>query len=264
MLNPLRARLNRCLFDLSSPIGRRVNQTLMLIIIGSVIIGMLGTVKHLEDDWQTLFYTLEFGATILFMIEYLARLFAARRPLQYALSFYGLIDLATILPVLIVGDANTAVRLLRVLRMLKLVRYLRALQLFISSLNDVMEIMAVVLAAISIIIMVAGNLIYFLEPQIVANAFEGCWWSLVTMTTVGYGDIVPHTSAGRLLASSLIILGVSTFAMLTGVISVKINHTLADHRNCRDCERKVAREFIFCPYCGSEQRLPKSGDDNSA
>jgi voltage-gated potassium channel len=251
--SPLRARLNRWLFDIGSPVGRRVNQLLMLVIICSVVIGMLGTVEHLEERWQTLFYMLEIGVTALFVIEYLLRLFSARRPLTYALSFYGIIDLATILPLLLFGDANTVIRLLRVFRLLKLIRYLKALQLFVSSLRDVFEIMVVVISAISIIVLVAGNLIYFLEPQNISNAFEGCWWSLVTMTTVGYGDIVPHSTAGRVLASGLIIVGVSMFAMLTGVISVKVSYTLAYRRECVQCERMVPQEFIYCPFCGANQ-----------
>jgi len=250
---PFRAMLNRCLFDLSSTAGRRVNQGLMLIIVFSVILGMIGTVQHLEQRWKMFFYLLEFGVTAMFVAEYLARLYASRKPLSYALSFYGIIDLATILPLLLFSDANTAIRLLRVLRMLKLIRYLKALQLFIESLRDVFEIMVVVICAISIVILLAGNLIYFLEPQNITNAFEGCWWSLVTMTTVGYGDIVPHTAAGRMLASTLIILGVTMFAMLTGVISVKINHVLAYQRRCPGCKRMVAQEFIYCPFCATDQ-----------
>lgn len=225
--NPLRARLNRWLFDLSSPAGRRTNAALMIVIIVSVIIGMLGTITHLAEQWKAWFYTVEVGVICLFMIEYITRLLTARRPLSYALSFYGLVDLATLLPLLILGDANTAIRLLRVFRLLKLIRYLRALQLFIASLRDVFEIVAVVISAISIIVLVAGNLIYLLEPENITNAFEGCWWSLVTMTTVGYGDIVPHSAAGRILASVLIMVGISIFAMLTGVISVKISQSLA-------------------------------------
>ncbi len=253
--NPVRDNLNQCLFDLSSPIGRKVNQTLMLIIIFSVIMGMMGSLKDVEQQWQTLFHSFEYGITLVFIFEYVLRLYSARRPLAYAFSIYGIIDLATLLPLLIFGDSNTVIRLLRVFRLLKLIRYLRALQLFVSSLKDVFEIMVVVLAAIIIIVLVAGNLIYFLEPQNINDAFEGCWWALVTMTTVGYGDIVPHSPAGRLLASSLIIMGVTIFAMLTGTISVKVNHVVSYNRQCHECKRKMVQEFIYCPYCGSHQQL---------
>jgi len=263
--NPIRAKLNHYLFDLSSRGGRKLNQVLMLIILASVLIGMLGTVKHFEQRWEYIFHLFEYSITILFMIEYLLRLYAARKPLAYALSFYGLIDLATVLPLLFLGDSNTVIRMLRVFRLLKLIRYLRALQLFVASLREVLDIMAIVFIGISIIILIAGNVIYFLEPQNIANAFEGCWWSLVTMTTVGYGDIVPHTAAGRILASVLIVIGVSMFAMLTGIISVKVSHTLSYQRACPACERKVAQEFSFCPYCGTNQhRLDEDEEQDSS
>jgi len=252
--NPIRARLNQGLFDLSSSSGRKVNQTLMLIILISVIVGMLGSVNRFDEHWKTLFYAFEYSVTILFIIEYILRLYSARNAFAYAFSFYGIVDLATLLPLLIFGDTNTVIRLLRVFRLLKLIRYLRALHLFVSSLKDVFDIMAVVIAGIIIIVMISGNLIYFLEPQNIANAFEGCWWSLVTMTTVGYGDIVPHSAAGRALASVLIIIGLTMFAMLTGTISVKVNHALSYQRECDDCQRKVAQEFIYCPFCGSSQQ----------
>ncbi len=256
--NPIRARLNQCLFDLSSPPGRKVNQTLMLIILISVIVGMMGSVNRFDDHWKALFYAFEYSVTILFIIEYILRLYSARNAFAYAFSFYGIVDLATLLPLLIFGDTNTVIRLLRVFRLLKLIRYLRALHLFVSSLKDVFEIMAVVIAGIIIIVMISGNLIYFLEPQNIANAFEGCWWALVTMTTVGYGDIVPHSAGGRALASVLIIIGLTMFAMLTGTISVKVNHALSYQRECDSCQRKVAQEFIYCPFCGSSQQHQES------
>jgi len=252
--SPIRARLNQCLFDLSSAPGRKVNQTLMLIILISVIVGMMGSVNRFDDHWKTLFYAFEYAVTILFIIEYILRLYSARNTFAYAFSFYGIVDLATLLPLLIFGDTNTVIRLLRVFRLLKLIRYLRALHLFVSSLKDVFEIMAVVIAGIIIIVMISGNLIYFLEPQNITNAFEGCWWSLVTMTTVGYGDIVPHSAGGQVLASVLIIIGLTMFAMLTGTISVKVNHALSYQRECSDCHRKIAQEFIYCPFCGSSQQ----------
>ena len=260
--NPIRARLNRWLFELATPAGRRLNQGMMLVIVISVVVGMLGTVGVLEQHWQKVFYSFEYGVTLLFVAEYVLRLYAARNAMAYAFSFYGLIDLATILPLLVFGDSNTVVRLLRIFRMLKLIRYLRALQLFVASLRDVFEIMIVVVCAITIIVLVAGNLIYVLEPETIANAFEGCWWSLVTMTTVGYGDIVPHSTAGRVLASLLMIMGVSMFAMLTGVISVKVSHALAYQRQCPHCGRKMAQEFIYCPYCATEQ--PHAGSTQVA
>ncbi len=250
--NPLKARLNGWLFDIGKPVGRRLNLVLMSLIIISVLLGMAGTVDSMRQ-WHDLFAALEILVTGIFAIEYLLRLYAARHPLSYAFSIYGLIDLAAILPLFVLGDANTAMRMLRIFRMLKLIRYLRAMHLFVSSLRDVYDIMLVVTSSILIIVLVAGNLILLLEPSLLKNAFEGCWWALVTMTTVGYGDIVPHSAAGQILASILMILGLAMFAMLTGTISVKIAHTLSYHRECLHCERKIAQEFVYCPFCGKSQ-----------
>jgi len=251
-MSPWQAKLNRYLFDLADPIGRKIHLVLMALIIGSVLLGMAGTTQALLP-WRPLLSALELLITGLFVIEYLLRLYAARHPRSYALSIYGVIDLAAILPLFLFGDTNTSIRLLRVFRMLKLIRYLKALHLFVASLRDVYEIMLVVASTIAIIVLLAGNLIVLVEPSLVDNAFEGCWWALVTMTTVGYGDIVPHTAAGQLLASGLMILGVAMFAMLTGTISVKIAHIVTHSKRCHRCRREIAQEFAFCPFCGEPQ-----------
>ncbi|RMG91658.1 MAG: hypothetical protein D6703_04160 [Zetaproteobacteria bacterium] len=258
---PMRARLNTWLFDLRAPTGRTVNMILMFLIIASVLLGMAGSVSSFRP-WHRLFNRLEIFVTLVFMIEYALRLYSARHPWRYALSIYGIADLLAILPLLLIGQPNTAMRLLRIFRMLKLFRYLRALHLFVSSLRDVYEIMLVVTSSILIIVLIAGNLILVIEPELVSNAFEGCWWALVTMTTVGYGDIVPHSAGGQLLASVLMIIGLTMFAMLTGTISVKIAHTLSYHRECKSCGRKIAQEFIYCPFCGLSQLAQQSSSED--
>jgi len=261
--SPLKAKLNSWLFDITKPAGRRLNSALMALIIASVILGMAGTVEGMQA-WHKLFADLEMLVTVIFAIEYGLRLYSARHPVSYAFSIYGLIDLAAIMPLFLWGDANTAIRMLRIFRMLKLIRYLRAMHLFVSSLQDVYEIMLVVISSILIIVMVAGNLILLIEPELLHDAFEGAWWALVTMTTVGYGDIVPHSAAGRALASILMILGLAMFAMLTGTISVKIAHTLSYHRECLHCERKIAQEFVYCPFCGKSQLHDMAKENNEA
>ncbi|RME83212.1 MAG: potassium channel protein [Zetaproteobacteria bacterium] len=266
-LSGLRGWLNRRLFDLHTPEGQRTNRFIMLAIVLSVFISMFGTVPDLAVRWQRAITAFEYLVSVLFALEYAARLYAAEHPRKYALSFYGLVDLMTFLPMFIFGDPGLAVRLLRVLRLLKLVRYLKALQLFIHSLRDVFDIMLVVAAAIFLVVLIGGNLAYFLEgegmldPPTFRNAFEGAWWALVTMTTVGYGDIVPHTPAGKVLAAALMMLGLTMFAMLTGTISVKIAHALSYHRACRKCERLISQEFVYCPFCGADQREEEDKED---
>ncbi len=260
----LRARLNRHLFDLGTREGQRTNRMIMLMIVASVLVSMAGTVPDLAPALQSSITTFEYVVSGLFALEYLLRLYAARDPKRYALSIYGFVDLASFLPMFLFSDPGLAVRLLRVLRLLKLVRYLRALQLFLVSLADVADIVLVVAAAIFLLVLVGGNLIYTLEPGHFGNAFRGAWWALVTMTTVGYGDIVPETSAGKLLAAVLMLLGLALFAMLTGTISVKIAHALSYHRQCWKCHRHISQEFRYCPYCGADQDARPEEEDGEA
>jgi len=252
----MREKLYRHLFALDTAEGRRTNRTIMLLIVLSVLISMLGTLEGISATAHRWIMGFDYAVSVLFAIEYALRLYAARDRLAYAFGFNGIVDLATFLPVLLFQDPTLAVRLLRVLRLLKLVRYLRALKLFLSSLRDVFDIMLAVSFAIFLVVLISGNLVYFLEPEHFHNAFYGVWWALVTMTTVGYGDIVPLSFAGKAVASALMILGLTLFAMLTGTISVKIAHVLSYHRDCRRCKRRISEEFIFCPYCGA----PQDGD----
>lgn len=253
---PLRSLLNRLLFDLYSPLGRNANLLGILIIFGSVMLSMVATIPDIEQDTRELIHSIELGVTILFAIEYGLRIYASRWPLRYILSFYGLIDLLTWLPLLLVGEVFLALRLLRILRLLKLLRYLRAMQLFFASMHDVFDVIFVVLATIIIIVLISGNLIHFLEPETFPNAYIGCWWSLVTMTTVGYGDMVPVTVAGKIEAAVLMLTGVTMFALLTGTVTIKLAEMLNSRGSCHACERPVSPRARFCQHCG--EALQKS------
>ncbi len=252
-----RGRLNRLLFDLKNPAGRNVNLFIILVVIGGVLLSMLATVPGIQHQWGRAIWIAEVSITAAFTVEYLLRLYAAKRRREYALGFFGLVDLFTVLPLLLTGDPALALRLLRIVRLLKLARYLGTLWLFVASMRDVLEIILVAVASIAVAVLMAGNLIYLLEPGTVSNAFGGVWWSLVTMTTVGYGDIVPQTTAGRLLAALLMIMGIAMFAMITGVVSYKISSTMRSRRPCGSCHRSIEAGFTYCPNCGALQRAAK-------
>jgi len=127
--SPFRKRMNTRLFDLNSPVGKRLYLMIMVIIVCGAFVSMLETLQHVTDRWESVILTLSIIVTVLFSIEYLFRIYAAKSPLRYMFSFYGVIDLLAVLPAIVVGDFNTAIRLLRVLRLLKLIRYLKALEL---------------------------------------------------------------------------------------------------------------------------------------
>lgn len=248
---PMRATLNRLLFDLKDPGGRNVNVLIILVVIGGVLVSMLATLPEVNARWSREIWLIELGITAAFAVEYACRLYAARRRFEYAFGFFGLVDLGTLLPLLLFGDPALAVRLLRILRLLKLARYLSTLWLFIRSMRDVIEIVVVAMSSIGLVVLLAGNVIFLLEPDTVSNAFEGVWWSLVTMTTVGYGDIVPQTTAGKLLAASLMIMGIALFAMITGVVTFKLTSTINAGQPCEECNGDLDAGFAYCPHCGT-------------
>lgn len=247
--------LNKLLFDLQSPLGRAANLAGVLVILGSVLLSMVATIPTISPRTRELVHLLELGVTLFFALEYFLRLYAGRWPARYAFSFYGLVDLLTWLPLLLFGHVFLAIRLLRVLRLLKLIRYLRAMRLFLDSMLDVFDVVFVVLATILIIVLISGNLIYYIEPETFPNAYVGCWWSLVTMTTVGYGDLVPVTVAGKIAAGILMLTGITMFALLTGTMSVKIAEHLKQRKECASCHRHLSPRANYCPHCGAAQKV---------
>ncbi len=252
--NSIKRYLNTALFDLDSRLGRNTNFLGIIVIVITVILSMIGTLESISPSIRNYIEITELVITFAFALEYVLRVISARRPMAYILSFYGLIDLLTWLPLLLMGDATLAIRLLRILRLLKLIRYLKALHLFLSSLQDTIEIMLVVAFTVLIVIAISGNIIHAIEPETIPNAFIGSWWSLVTMTTVGYGDIVPTTTGGKVIASLLMVTGITLFAMLTGTISVKIAQIVNRTHACLNCMSKFSDEYGYCPHCGVEQK----------
>jgi len=249
----LGARLNTLLFEIRSPQGRWCNMAIMGLIVASVLISMAGTVAGIDSRLRNIIYHFEIIITWLFAIEYVLRVYAARRPRAYVFGFYGMVDLLTILPLLLIGDPNLALRLLRVLRLIKVVRYMQALRLFLASMSDTLEILGAVFGAIILGAILAGNLVYALEPETFPDAFSGAWWGIVTMTTVGYGDIVPHSLAGKAVAVALMVIGISMFAMVTGVVSVKVARSLHNSVTCDGCHMNIDPQFTYCPFCAMQQ-----------
>ncbi len=250
---PLQRALNRVLFDLRSPVGRNFNLLMMALIIASVLLSMFATIEAVSEKSREMIHLAEISVTIIFAAEYLARLYAGRWPIRYFFSFYGLVDLIAWLPLMLFDQTFLAIRLLRILRLLKLLRYMRAIRLLFSSMLDVFDLFFVVLAALFVVILVSGNLIFFIEPETFENAYVGCWWSLVTMTTVGYGDLIPQTVLGKVQAGVLMLMGITGFALLTGTISIKLGEHLQTRKNCNACAYRMGQDANYCPHCGATQ-----------
>ncbi|MDX8389166.1 MAG: ion transporter [Mariprofundaceae bacterium] len=252
-LTGLRAQLNSLLFDTSTTQGKILNRIIIVVIMVAVFLSMMDTVANVHNVWAAEFATAQRWIMIGFTIEYVLRVYAAPRRAHYMKGFNGIIDLLTILPLFLGMDGNALIRLLRLFRVVKVALHFPVVRALFLSLQGSMPMLLGVLGTIAMISVLMGNLINILEPETFPNAFDGAWWSLVTMSTVGYGDFVPQTPSGRMVAAALIMAGICMFAMVTAVISVRVGRMANMGTKCVGCNRAISSEFSYCPHCGSEQ-----------
>jgi voltage-gated potassium channel len=267
-LSPLRARLHEIIFEAETPAGKAFDVLLLVAILLSVLVAMLETVTVIHERHRTLLYGVEWFFTILFTIEYAFRILCVRHPLRYATSFYGIVDLLAFLPtylsLIIAGTQSLLVirvlRLLRVFRVFKLARYLRASSVLGTALKASRPRITVFLLTVFTIVIVVGTLMYLIEGP--KNGFtsipRGVYWAIVTMTTVGYGDIAPRTVAGQGLAALVMILGYGIIAVPTGIFSAELvaasrhQEREVTTRVCPGCTREGHEaNAVHCKFCGT-------------
>jgi len=255
-------RLYQIIFESDTPAGRAFDGSLLVAIGLSVTVVMLESVKSVQAEHAVLLRTLEWIFTVLFTIEYIARLLAVRRAWQYALSFYGIIDLVAILPsyINLFTSANyvmvvRVLRLLRVFRVLKLAHFLEESDTLVTALRASRRKIMVFVFTVVAIVMVMGTLMYLIEGE--ANGFtsipHSVYWAIVTLTTVGYGDITPHTGLGRFIASIIMIMGYGIIAVPTGIFSMELRQAVRakEARVCANCETVESDGLArFCRRCG--------------
>jgi len=259
-------RLAHIVFESDDAASKRFDVVLLIAIFGSVIVAILDSVKHLHEAFGMEFYLLEWGFTILFTIEYMLRIWLSRRTRGYVLSFYGLVDLLAILPTyisLVVVNSHffavvRALRFLRVLRVLKLGRYMREAQVLTEALYNSRMKIQVFLGSVITIILVMGTVMFFIEgPESGFTSIPmSMYWAVVTLTTVGYGDISPATPLGQLMASFIMLLGYAIIAVPTGIVTSEINASnkrrKTDQRTCHTCHASDHDEDAYhCKYCGT-------------
>lgn len=265
-----RYRLKSCLrrfFDApATGTGQLINLLLFAIIVLSVLVSMGSTIKDLSpEQMQRLRYGEYFFAG-LFACEYLLRLYAARSRRQYIFSLYGMVDLLAVLPIFFIGEDGSSlvlrlIRLLVLLRLLKAFRYSSQLLLLLRAVKDSFQLLVFVTIAVLILAMLGGNLMYYAEPDNFKTAFEGVWWTLVTMSTVGYGDFVPHTVLGKVLAGIGMFIGIGVFAVITAIIGSKITvMTERKQKPCPGCRDMLPVASHFCMYCGLKQNTAESAE----
>lgn len=260
-------KLYEIIFESDTKAGKTFDVLLITAIILSIIIVVLDSVPGTSAATNNIFLISEWVFTILFTLEYVLRIIITGKPLRYIFSFYGLVDLLAILPTylgLIISGGSSllvirALRILRVFRVLKLSRYTTAGKIISRSLRASKAKIGVFLVAVFTIILVIGTLMYLIEgPE---NGYSsiprGVYWTIVTITTVGYGDIAPATAIGQFIASLTMLTGYAIIAVPTGIVSAELSHQqrvmsgTAKSRTCPHCHTEGHDEdAVYCNKCG--------------
>lgn len=261
-----RARLHEIIFEADTRAGRLFDLTLIWLILLSVATVILESVRSVRTQYGDLLYALEWFFTILFTIEYVLRLLSVRHPLRYATSFFGVVDLLAIIPtylsLLVPGSQYLLVirilRLLRVFRLLKLSEYVSEADTLRLALRASSRKISVFLSAVILLVVIIGALMYVVEGE--AHGFTSIpisiYWAIVTLTTVGYGDISPRTSLGQMLASAVMIIGYGIIAVPTGIVTVELAQAARGKKitrqSCPSCSADGHdSDAIYCKHCGA-------------
>jgi len=259
-----RDSLHEIIFEADTPAGKAFDILLLILILLSTLAVILESVATVRNAIGPLLRILEWAITLIFTVEYILRLIAVRQPLGYARSFFGIVDLLAILPtwlsLFFAGTHSLAViralRLLRVFRILKLAHFLREARLLRSAIRASLGKIIVFLGTISTLVIIIGALMYLIEGE--ENGFtsipQSIYWAIVTMTTVGYGDIAPATVPGKMLASLVMIVGYGIIAVPTGIVTAELVRPIKTQVSTQACPSCSAEghdpDAEFCKYCG--------------
>lgn len=260
-----RSQLHEIIFEADTPGGKFFDLVLILSILLSVLAVMLDSITQVNLKYGHLLLGVEWFFTLLFTIEYVLRLTCVGRPLKYATSFYGIVDLLSILPtylsLLVPGSryllSIRILRVLRIFRILKLATYVSEANLLIRSLKASGRKIAVFLYTVLTLVVIIGSAMYLVEGS--ENGFtsipRSIYWTIVTLTTVGYGDISPQTNLGQFLASGVMILGYSIIAVPTGIFTAEISKSMrtVSTQACPACSAEGHdQNAAHCKYCGAK------------
>jgi voltage-gated potassium channel len=264
-MKPDKDRLYEIIFEADTRAGKIFDICLIILILTSILLVIFDSIQTVHDRYYRQLRAAELGITIIFTVEYILRIYSVRKPSGYIFSFYGIIDLLAILPGIIVFIFAAsqslvvirAIRLLRVFRILKLNRYTSAGRYLSVAMYRSREKVLIFLAVILTLVVIFGTLMYLIEGS--GNGFTsipvGIYWSIVTLTTVGYGDIIPLTGIGRAIASLIMIMGYSIIAVPTGIITSEIMKlpSRENTKACTSCMYDMHDDDAeYCKKCGTE------------
>ncbi len=265
VLTGIRAKIHEIIFEADTPAGKAFDVALLVAILFSVIVIMLESVEAYRETHGELLRALEWFFTVLFTVEYVLRLYGVARPAAYARSLFGIVDLLSILPtylsLFLVGAQSflviRAIRLLRIFRVLKLAQYIGEAAVLRQALHASRPKITVFLITVLNIACIMGALMYLIEGE--ASGFRNIpvsmYWAIVTMTTVGFGDIHPTTPPGQFLAALLMLMGYGIIAVPTGIVGAEIakaGHKPVSTQSCPTCSAEGhAHDALHCKYCGN-------------
>ncbi|EMY81837.1 potassium voltage-gated channel, putative [Psychroflexus gondwanensis ACAM 44] len=256
-------KVHEVIYEADTKAGKVFDVALFIIIVASLVLVILDSVEHISLEYHTLFVTLEWIITIFFTIEYILRVISIKKPKNYIFSFYGIVDFLSTIPLyvsLIFASSGAllslrALRLLRVFRVFKLVRYTGAGSSVAVALRKSIPKILIFLYSVVIISFIAGTVMYIVEgPE---NGYTsiptGIYWAIVTLTTVGFGDIHPVTPLGQFIATIIMLLGYGVIAVPTGIVTAEMTkeNTRKNTQVCSNCGEADHRDSAeFCHNCG--------------
>ncbi|MEP0368139.1 MAG: ion transporter [Cyclobacteriaceae bacterium] len=267
MFSRTRNALYEVVFGTETPAGRAFDVVLLCIILISIMDVMLESVKELSVAYDDAFTILEWSFTILFTIEYFLRIWITRRPASYIFSPLGIIDFVALLPtyltLFMTGGSYLvvirAIRLLRVFRIFKLTRYVNEAKVLGEAMKGSRRKILVFMGSVSALVVITGTLMYMIEGG--QNGFtsipKSIYWAVVTVTTVGYGDIAPQTVLGQSFATLLMLMGYAIIAVPTGIMTSELSkmdkiEKKMNSKPCLICEEDSPKEANYCGNCGNK------------
>jgi voltage-gated potassium channel len=266
-----RDKIRQHIFETETKSGKIFNIIILTLILLSVLSVMLESVESIDQKYHEILLGAEWFLTIIFSIEYLLRAYSSRRPIAYITSFYGIIDLLSILPmfVLLIAPLRTnyltvvrVLRLLRIFRIFKLAKYIREGRVILEALRGSLAKITVFLFAVTMMVLIFGSAMYVIEGGVNSEQFsnipQSIYWAVATITTVGYGDLAPVTSLGRFIASIIMLSGYAIIAVPTGIVTMELNKASRSRidpskkkRYCAVCERvERNHDADYCKFCG--------------
>ncbi len=265
----LKKRLYIIIFESDTPMGKLFDVSLLVMIVLSIALIIIESMQGLPTYWKQIFTVFEYVFTLFFTLEYILRIYCSPKPKEYIFSFFGVVDFLSTIPLYVGWLFGTArylmifrtFRLIRVFRVFKLFSFLYEGDLLLRSLRMSARKILVFFLFVVIMVISLGTVMYMVEGSTEGSQFKdiptSIYWAVVTMTTVGYGDIAPTTEAGRFVSVIVMLLGYTIMAVPTGIVSAQFisegrKRKEAKHR-CPECGAPLKDDVHFCPFCGKKQ-----------